>query len=83
MLVYVDDLLVMGTKAVHDGLVARIQEEWKTSKPELVNSEEWVRFCGFEIGRGTLGGTTLVPTRSTTSPKGYNQKVHTAAKGTC
>ena len=49
MLVYVDDLLVMGTKSIHDGLVARIQEEWKTSKPELVNSEDWVRFCGFEM----------------------------------
>ena len=49
MLVYVDDLLVMGTSLAHDGLVGRIQEEWKTSKPEKVNTEEWVRFCGFEM----------------------------------
>ena len=49
MLVYVNDILVMGTKDVHDGLVARIQQEWKTSKPELVNSDEWVRFYGFEM----------------------------------
>lgn len=47
MLVYVDDL---GTsKKAHDGLVARIQQEWKTSKPEKVNPKEWVRFCGFEM----------------------------------
>ena len=49
MLVYADDLLVMGTSLAHDGLVGRIQEEWKTSKPEKVNTEEWVRFCGFEM----------------------------------
>ena len=49
MLVYVDDLLVMGTWKAHDGLVSRIQQEWKTSKPEKVNKEDWVRFCGFEM----------------------------------
>ena len=49
MLVYVDDLLVMGAWKGHDGLVSRIQQEWKTSKPEKVNKEDWVRFCGFEM----------------------------------
>ena len=49
MLVYVDDLLAMGTWKAHDGLVSRIQQEWKTSKPEKVNKEDWVRFCGFEM----------------------------------
>ena len=29
--------------AAHQG------EKWKTSKPELVNSDDWVRFCGFEM----------------------------------
>ena len=47
MLVYVDDLLVMGTREAHDGLMTRIQEEGKTSTSEKVNAEDWVRFCGF------------------------------------
>ena len=49
MLVYIDDLLVMGTATAHDGLVSRVQQEWKTSKPEKVNNEDWVRFCVFEM----------------------------------
>ena len=50
MLVYVDDIFLVGERGVLEGMVETIQKEWDTSKPEWVKKEP-VRFLGMEISR--------------------------------
>ena len=46
MLVYVDDLLMLGTGPVLDAVVNAVQRVWETSTPETVNDVTGVRFLG-------------------------------------
>ena len=55
MLVYVDDILMMGETAVLDSITAALQSQWETSQPEDVVSDKGVRFLGTEIWRGEDG----------------------------
>ena len=48
-MVYVDDMLVAAEDTVMKGFMDRLQQEWKTSPPEMVNGKEPVVFCGVEI----------------------------------
>ena len=48
LLAYVDDLLVMGDAVARTGLLKCIQSRWKTSTPETVDDQGWMRFCGYE-----------------------------------
>ena len=58
LLVYVDDLLVMGDAVARPGLLKCIQSRWKTSTPETVDDQGWVRFCGYEL-KSHEGGLLL------------------------
>ena len=50
MLVYVDDIFIVGEDDMVEEVKKVIQEEWKTSTPEPVE-EEPVRFLGMEVSR--------------------------------
>ena len=58
LLVYVDDLLVMGDAVARTGLLKCIQSRWNTSTPETVDDQGWVRFCGYEL-KSHEGGLLL------------------------
>lgn len=49
MVIYVDDVLIAAKPEVREGLVNRISKEWKTSTPESVTEDSWVRFAGLEL----------------------------------
>ena len=49
VVVYVDDLLIVGSSTtVQEGL-NRIRSQWECSEPSWVNSGDWTRFCGLEL----------------------------------
>ena len=52
VLVYVDDMMVLGPPTVRQGFLDRITKEWNCAPPETVTSEKWTRFSGFELQRG-------------------------------
>ena len=58
LVVYVDDLLIIGDDGAAKALMQKIQSVWKCSDPEWVDDKGWVKFCGFEIRR--KGGSLLV-----------------------
>ena len=49
IVVYVDDMLVAAKEDVMKGFMQRLQQEWKTSAPEVVEGSTPVTFCGMEI----------------------------------
>ena len=49
VLVYVDDMMVLGSDSVRNGFMKRMTEEWKCTPGESVNTDGWVRFSGFEL----------------------------------
>ena len=49
IVVYVDDMLVTAKEGVMKGFMQRLQQEWKTFSPEVVNGGTPVTFCGMEI----------------------------------
>ena len=49
LVVYVDDLMVLGPSHIRQGFLTRLQQEWKVSTPETVGKDQWTRFCGFEL----------------------------------
>eukprot|EP00435_Cladocopium_sp_Y103_P025428 s2033_g6.t1 len=49
LLVYVDDLLVMGKDEVIDLLIRAVQAKWETSIPEIIDDCSGVRFLGAEL----------------------------------
>lgn len=55
MLVYVDDLLLLGQLPSIQSLLAAIQTKWETSKPEYITQEGGVRFLGAELRREADG----------------------------
>ncbi len=50
MLVYVDDIFMVGERRILEEMVKTIQQEWNTSTPEWVMKEP-VRFLGMEISQ--------------------------------
>ena len=51
LLVYVDDLLLLGPPMVLDSMMASIQAIWETSPPEEIDEVAGVRFLGAELYR--------------------------------
>ena len=49
MLVYVDDILVVGPSDVRQAVIQAIQAKWETSEPENIGSHQGVRFLGTEL----------------------------------
>ena len=49
LLIYVDDLFLLGEPAVLDALISAIQAKWETSVPEEIDAVSGVRFLGAEI----------------------------------
>lgn len=52
VLVYVDDMMVLGPPTVRQGFLDRITQEWNCAPSETVTSNKWTRFSGFEFQRG-------------------------------
>ena len=44
---YVDDFLVMGKKDIVQDTLDKLTSMWRTSSPEWVNKDRWMKFCGF------------------------------------
>ena len=55
LVVYVDDLLVLGEKTALDAVIGTIRGLWETSPPEEVDDEAGVRFLGMELWRLKTG----------------------------
>ena len=55
MLVYVDDLMILGRRVTVESCLRRIAEEWELSTPEWLNSRNAVRFLGMGILRDERG----------------------------
>ena len=66
IIVYVDDMMVMADDGVRKAFFERLQQEWKCSENETVGTENWVRFCGFEMKRHENGVGLLVGQKSYT-----------------
>ena len=49
VVVYVDDLLVVGSDDVVRACLGRIRSQWECSEPTWVGDKEWTRFCGLEL----------------------------------
>ena len=49
LLVYVDDLLVLGCDSVLKATIKSVQRVWEISSPETVNEADGVRFLGAEL----------------------------------
>eukprot|EP00434_Breviolum_minutum_P024672 symbB.v1.2.021788.t1/scaffold1903.1/size96501/2 len=49
LLVYVDDLLLLGKRPVLEGALEAVMGLWKCSKPEYLSADKGMRFCGFEL----------------------------------
>ena len=55
LLVYVDDMMIIGSESVRSGFMKRMTEEWKCTPGEEITKESWVRFSGLELQRGSDG----------------------------
>ena len=66
VIVYVDDIMVMANDRVRDSFFERLQKEWKCSEIETVNTDDWVRFCGFELKWSEKGEGLMVGQKSYT-----------------
>jgi len=55
ILIYVDDMMVLGPESVRNGFMKRMTEEWKCTPGETVSQNRWTRFSGFELQRGDDG----------------------------
>jgi hypothetical protein len=51
LLVYVDDLLLLGEDSIMQYVIKAIQTKWETSIPEVIDETSGVRFLGTEIYR--------------------------------
>ena len=64
LIIYVDDLLLLGEPAVLDSLVDTIQSKWEISSPEEIDSVTGVRFLGTELfvkEEGVVGHSEELP----------------------
>ena len=55
LLVYVDDLLILGEQKPIQLVVEAIRSLWETSTPEEINEESGTRFLGMELWRSSSG----------------------------
>ena len=55
VLVYVDDMMVLGPPNIRKGFLERMKQEWSCAPSEPISKEKWTRFSGFELQRGSDG----------------------------
>ena len=55
LLVYVDDLMIVGEASTIQVITKTLQQEWETSAPEELGSEGKVKFLGMELTKGSKG----------------------------
>ena len=55
LLVYVDDLMVVGDGGTIEVITKMLQAEWETSPPEEVNTKDKVKLLGMELKKGLWG----------------------------
>ena len=51
LLVYVDDLLFVGSEQIVSSSMQAVRSMWQCSEPEYLDGEKSMRFCGFELRR--------------------------------
>lgn len=49
MIVYVDDLLILGSEGLVSSCLKRIEKEWELSQPEWLSSKKPLKFLGVEL----------------------------------
>ena len=49
MIVYVDDLLILGSEGLVSSCLTRIEKEWELSQPEWLSSKKPLKFLGVEL----------------------------------
>ena len=54
-LVYVDNVMLFGTKEIVEGGLQSFRKTWETSEPTWVGEAEPVRYCGMELSRTEQG----------------------------
>ena len=54
-LLYVDDVMLFGTKEIVEGGLQSFRKTWETSEPTWVGDAEPVRYCGMELSRTEQG----------------------------
>ena len=62
LLIYVDDLLLLGHSHVIDAVILGVQKKWETSEPERVGMNKEVRFLGAELWRRDDGVRLMTQT---------------------
>ncbi|CAL1136815.1 unnamed protein product [Cladocopium goreaui] len=62
LLVYVDDLLVLGFPSSIAAVIQGVQAKWETSEPETINMQKEVRFLGAELWRREDGAWLMTQT---------------------
>ena len=60
VLVYVDDMMVLGPPGIREGFLARLKSEWNCATPEEVSRDNWTRFSGFELQHGEDGSSIKI-----------------------
>ena len=55
LVVYVDDLLVLGEDETVTSVLEEVQRHWTCSSPEYLGAESKVKFCGFELRKTEKG----------------------------
>ena len=66
VVVYVDDLLVLGEKPTVQAFLDQVRATWTCSEPEWVDDN--LKFCGFEV---TRRGSAIYASTSRPTPKNY------------
>ena len=59
MAVYVDDMLVGEAEKEISGIMDAIRATWTCSAPEMVSTQGWVKFCGYELQEMSDGGVRM------------------------
>ena len=60
VLVYVDDMMILGPQRIREGFLTRLKSEWNCATPEEVSQEKWTRFSGFELQHGEDGNSIKI-----------------------
>ena len=80
LLIYVDDLLMLGPRPLVDAMAKSIQDVWQTSSLEVVEPGQGIRFLGCEIEVNAAKDTYWIHQRPYTSELLRHHEVATTAR---